>query len=253
MGHMEAERPLQGKVAIITGAGRGIGQALAKAYAAAGAAVCCAARSEAEVHATARAIEAAGGSALAVTADVSDEASVGRMVEATVTTFGGLDLLVLNAGITGDGATVEDSDAASWRKTIEVNLIGPYLCARAAIPALKQRGGGKIITIGSGAGHAGSAGVSAYGCSKAGLWMLTRVLARELASSNIDVNEFIPGPVATDMTTSAAGIAHLEALPRDDEWWLKTPNDLLPLAMFLATQPARGPTGQSFGLLRRQV
>jgi len=252
MEHIEMQRPLQGKVALITGAGRGIGQALAQAYAAAGAAVCCAARSQAEVQATAQAIEAAGGTALAVTADVSDEASVSRMVDAAVTAFGGLDLLVLNAGIAGDGKAVEDSEPASWRTTIEVNLIGSYLCARAAIPALKRRGGGKIITIGSGAGHAGSAGVSAYGCSKAGLWMLTRVLARELASSNIDVNELVPGPVATSILATQAAGAHLKS-PSMGEEWFKTPEDLLPLAMFLATQPARGPTGQSFGLLRREV
>jgi 3-oxoacyl-[acyl-carrier protein] reductase len=101
----------------------------------------------------------------------------------------------------------------------------------------------KIITIGSGAGHAGSAGVSAYGCSKAGLWMLTRVLARELASSNIDVNELVPGPVATNILASQAAGAHLKS-PSMGEEWFKTPEDLLPLAMFLATnlhaaRPAR--------------
>lgn len=197
-------------------------------------------------------IEAAGGTALAVTADVADEASVQRMVDAAVATFGGLDILVLNAGITGGGKTVEESDTAAWRKTIEVNLVGAYLCARAAIPALKRRGAGKIITIGSGAGHAGAAGVSAYGCSKAGLWLLTRVLARELAPANIDVNELVPGPVLTDMLKTKAAQSRRQEQHMDEEWF-KQPEDLLPLAMFLATQPLRGPTGQSFGLLRREV
>ena len=82
---------------------------------------------------------------------------------------------------------------------LEVNLLGAYYCAQAAIPALKQRGAGKIITVGSGLGHRGMVGLSAYACSKAGLWMLTRVLAQELWSYNISVNELIPGPVVTSM------------------------------------------------------
>jgi 3-oxoacyl-[acyl-carrier protein] reductase len=246
------EKPLQGKVAIVTGAGKGIGQAIAQAYADAGAAVCCAARTEAEVRETVLSIEAAGGQGLAVPTDVAQRDSVRRMVDATVERFGGLDILVINAGVNGDQLPVETSDAEVWRSTLEVNLVGAYLCAQAAIPALKARGAGKIITLGSGIGHRGMPGLSAYACSKAGLWMLTRVLAQELAPFNIDVNELIPGPVATDMTSKSAVQPYLAA-PGIDSEWLKTTADVLPLALFLATQPPRGPTAQSFRLTRRDI
>lgn len=246
------DQPLQGKVAIVTGAGKGIGKAIAQAYAAAGAAVCCAARSEAQLRETVASITAAGGRGLAVATDVSQGDSVQHMVAATLEAFGGLDMLVINAGVNGDKLPVETSDAAVWRATLDVNLVGAYLCAQAAIPALKARGAGKIITIGSGMGHRGMPGLSAYACSKAGLWMLTRVLAQELAPFNIDVNELIPGPVATDMLTSDDAKPFVSA-PGIDSEWFKTTADVLPLAMFLATQPPRGPTAQSFRLTRRDI
>ena len=243
------EQPLSGNVAIVTGAGRGIGQAIAQAYARAGAAVCCAARTAADLHETVQAIVAAGGQGLAVPTDVTQRAAVQQLVQVTVETFGGLDILVINAGVNGEGRPVEDSDPAAWRTTLEVNLLGAYYCAHAAIPALKQRGAGKIITVGSGRGHRGVAGRSDYACSKAGLWMLTRVLAQELAPSNISVNELIPGPVVTGMTGDEA--AHRQGVFAIEGEWAKTPDEVVPLALFLATQPPIGPTAQSFSLMRR--
>lgn len=246
------EQPLQGKVAIVTGAGKGIGKAIAQAYAGAGAAVCCAARTETDLRETVRSIETAGGRGIAVATDVASQDSVRGMVQATVEAFGRLDILVINAGVNGDALPVETSDAEVWRSTLEVNLVGAYLCAQAAIPALKASGSGKIITLGSGIGHRGMPGLSAYACSKAGLWMLTRVLAQELAPFGIDVNELIPGPVATDMTTKSAVQPYL-ATPGIDSEWFKTPADVVPLALFLAGQPSRGPTAQSFRLIRRDI
>ena len=233
----------------MTGAGRGIGKAIAQAYAKAGAAVCCAARSAAEIEETARDIAAAGGKALAVATDVTQAAAVQQMVRETVEAFGGLDIVVINAGVSGAGRSVEESDPLAWRTVLEVNLLGAYHCARAAIPALKQRGAGKIITLGSGRGHRGVADGSDYACSKAGLWMLTRVLAQELAPSNISVNELIPGPVATRMTQAA--LAQGKAASAIPGEWTKTPEDVVALALFLATQPDLGPTAQSFSLMRR--
>ena len=152
------DQPLSGKVAIVTGAGRGIGKAIARAYAKAGAAVCCAARTEADLHETVQAIVAAGGQGLAVPTDVTQLAAVHKMVQVTVETFGGLDILVINAGVQGERRPVEDSHPEAWRTTLEINLLGAYYCAQAAIAALKQRGAGKIITVGSGIGHRGVVG-----------------------------------------------------------------------------------------------
>lgn len=243
------EQQLSGKVAIVTGAGRSIGKAVAHAYARAGAAVCCAARTVAEIHETVQDIVTAGGQGLAVPTDVTQLAAVQQMVQVTVETFGGLDILVINAGVNGGRQPAEDSHPEAWRTTLEVNLLGAYYCAHAAIPALKLRGAGKIITMGSGLGHRGMVGRSDYACSKAGLWMLTRVLAQELWPFNISVNELIPGPVVTSMVGAQA--AQRQGVFGIEGEWAKTPEEVVPLALFLATQPPIGPTAQSFSLMRR--
>ncbi len=245
---MPASHPLTDKVAIVTGAGRGIGRAIALAYADAGAAVTCAARTQKEIDATATAIREAGGQALAIAADVADPEQVQAMVDTTAAAFGGLDILVINAGVNLDRHSFEESRFADWQGTFDVNLNGAYHCAQAAIPHLKARGAGKIITVGSGLGHNGKAGLGAYACSKAALWMFTRVLAQELWPDNISVNELIPGPVETSMTSQPTDDNSVFAI---DSEWKKQPEDVVPLALFLATQPAVGPTAQSFNLMRR--
>lgn len=247
----EQAQGLSGQVALVTGAGRGIGRAIALAYAQAGAAVGCAARSTEEITATVRDIAAHGGRAIAVPADVTQLTSVQQMLHTTVESFGGLDLLVINAGGDYDRRHVAESQPEDWLATVEINLIGAYYCAHAAIPYLKQRGAGKIITVGSGIGHHGYPGSSAYACSKAGLWMLTRVLAQELWPFNISVNELIPGPVRTVM--SGEEVAHNTGVSAIESEWVKTPDDVIPLALFLATQPLKGPTAQSFSLMRRDT
>ncbi|NKB72680.1 MAG: SDR family NAD(P)-dependent oxidoreductase [Candidatus Latescibacteria bacterium] len=242
--------PLQDKVALITGAGRGIGRAIAQGYAGAGAAVVCAARTPAQVEQTADLIIQDGGQALAAPADITDPDQADTLVSRAVDTFGGLDILVANAGVSGASSPVAADDPASWRQVMEINLFGAYHTIRAAIPALKACGGGKIITTGSGLGHKGLAGSSAYSCSKAALSMLTRILAQELWADHISVNELIPGPVQTDMTGSQPAANTVGAI---DSEWFKKPEDVVPLALFLATQPATGPTAQSFSLMRRDI
>ena len=234
-------RKLEGKVAVITGAGRGIGRAIALGYAREGASVCCAARTETEIQETVREIRGEGGTAVSFRADVRQQDAVHTLFEYTEAELCGIDIVILNAGVNLDHGSVEEGDPAAWEETIRTNLLGAYFCARAAIPAMKRRGAGKIVTIGSGMGHKGFAESSAYCCSKAGLWMLTRVLAQELRQHNISVNELIPGPVRTDMDA----VLHIEGE------WFKSPEDVVPMALFLATQPDIGPTAQSYSLMRR--
>lgn len=239
---------LEGKVAVVTGAGRGIGRAIAIAYGGHGAAVGCLARTRADIDGTAAEIVKAGGRALAIAADVRDRHAIDQAFDATSREFGGIDIVVINAGTTLAREPVETADPDEWRETIETNLLGAYYCARAAIPYLRRRGAGKIITVGSGLGHRGVPARSAYACSKAGLWMLTRVLAQELAPYNISVNELVPGPVDTSMNPGGSQTSSLGASE-----WLKKPEDVVPLALFLAEQPDVGPTAQSYSLMRRDV
>jgi 3-oxoacyl-[acyl-carrier protein] reductase len=239
-----SEKPLGGKVAVVTGAGRGIGRAIARAYAEAGASLCCAARTQAELDEVVAGIRSRGGSAIAARTDVTDLEAVERMFRDAAAAFGGIDVVVINAGGSDEPTPVAESDPAAWRATLDLNLAGAYHCARAAIPHLRARGAGKIITVGSGLGHRGTPGSSAYACSKAALWMLTRVLAQELRDENISVNELIPGPVHTARGGAPAGT-------RFEGEWFKAPDDVAPLALFLATQPDAGATAQSFSLMRR--
>jgi 3-oxoacyl-[acyl-carrier protein] reductase len=246
---------LSGKVAVITGAGRGIGRAIAGAYAAEGAAVVCAARHADQIEATAEAVTSDGGRALAVPANVTDPEAMEELFDAAVRGFGGIDIVVGNAGYTGRNARVADSDPSNWRTAIDVNLFGAYLTARQAIPHLRQRGGGKIILVGSGAARPPAPGLSAYGASKAGVVQLVRVLAVELRRDRIAVNELLPGPTYTLMTgfaderapADADDLGHLRGQAIGDEWF-KEPHEVGPLAVFMAALPDDGPTGQVFSL-----
>jgi len=242
------EKVLKGKVAVVTGAGRGIGKAIAIAYANAGANLVCAARTTAEIEGTVDEISRWGERALAVKTDVTCIESVNNMFERAVEYFGGIDILVINVGTNYDRETVENSNLENWKRTLDVNLFGAYYCAHSAIPFLKQRGAGKIITIGSGLGHRGYAGGSAYSCSKAGLWILTRMLAQELMQYKTSVNELIPGPVQTSIDDNAKAGNKIKSMESE---WQKKPEDVIPLALFLASQPDIGPTAQSFSLMCR--
>lgn len=239
-----SSRVLGGKVAIVTGGGRGIGRAIAVAYAAAGASVVVAARSGQEIDAVAQSIRHAGGDAVALEVDVTCNAAVEAMFGEAAARFGGVDIVIANAGTALQRSDIETCDPELWKRTVEVNLFGAFHTARAAIPHLRRRGGGKIVMTGSGSRFRPYPGGSAYSSSKLALWMLTQTLAMELQDANISVNELIPGPVKTAMT----GFGEITFPPGE---WIKEPEDVVPLAMFLATQPLTGPTAQSFSLMRR--
>ena len=248
----DQERPLAGKVAVVTGASQNIGRKIAIAYGRAGASVCCAARSTEKLEETVAAIEEEGGKGLAVRADVTDIGEVEELMETAVNTFGGLDILVINAGGSIGSGEVARYSRDDWLATLDVNLNGAFYCAQKGIPHLKRRGTGKIIAIGSGMGHRAAAGTAAYCCAKAGLWMLVRVLAEELRPFNISVNELIPGPVVGEGMPTSLPDAEPDPKELFSVEWKKAPEDVVPLALFLATQPDSGPTGQSFSLMRRQ-
>ena len=167
---------LDGKVAVITGAGRGIGKAIALAYSQAGAKVGCLARTAREIEATVQEIEEKEGQAIAIQTDVTDHLMVQNAIEKVFNTYKKMDIMVINAGVSLDKNSVEKSDPENWKAVLNINLVGAYNCAQAVIPHFKENGEGKIITVGSGLGRRGEAGNSAYCCSKAGLWMLTRLL-----------------------------------------------------------------------------
>ncbi len=190
---------LHHRVALITGAGRGIGRAIALAYAQEGATLALAARTLGELEHTAQAAQTLGATTCIVCADVSDPAQVDDMVRHTVERFATIDILVNNAGIAGPVGPLQENDVAAWIRTIQVNLIGTYLCCRAVLPIMRQQNRGKIINL-SGAGATTAwRHLSAYGTSKVAVVRLTETLALELEGSNIQVNALGPGSIHTQM------------------------------------------------------
>lgn len=242
---------LKGRAAVVTGGGRGIGKAIALALAEAGADVCVTARSSEQVEAVAAGIGAFGVTGVGISCDVSDRTAVESMMNTAVERLGRLDILINNAGGGLERTPVGEDDPDVWAQVIEINLLGTYYCSRAALPHLRASGGGKIINIGSGMGHQPRATNSSYNASKAGVWMLTRCMAMQLWDEGITVNELIPGPVYTELTADIMqeGKPH----PAMVSEWVKQPEDVVPLAIMLATQPKNGPTGQSFSLARRPL
>jgi len=193
---MSEQHGLEGKVAIITGASQGIGRAAAIEFALQGARVIAAARSLAGCAETARLARMQGGEVTAVQVDVSRSADVQRMIAVAVETYGGLDILFNNAGISID-KPVEDLSEEEWDQVIDTNLKGHFLCAKYAIPQLKTRGGGVIINISSVLGMSALPKMSAYCSAKYAILGLTQVLALELARERIRVNAIAPGSVDT--------------------------------------------------------
>jgi 3-oxoacyl-[acyl-carrier protein] reductase len=232
---------LNGKVAVVTGASRGIGRAIAAMLAARGALVVAAARGE-NTQATVESITAAGGHAERGTVDVTDPASVEALIGGVVTGHGRLDILVNNAGITRDQLMLR-MKRSDWDEVIATNLTSAFTCAQAAIkPMVKQRSG-RIISVSSVVGQAGNAGQANYAASKAGLIGFSKALARELASRNITVNVVAPGLVETDMTRAVTERAKGDWASQIPLGRVGTPDDIAAAVCFLASDEASYITG----------
>jgi 3-oxoacyl-[acyl-carrier protein] reductase len=188
-------RLLDGKVAIITGAGRGIGEVTAQIFARAGARMTLAARTGPEVEKVAAAIAEIGGEALPVVTDISDPGSVDAMVKKTLARFGTVDILINNAAIPGKDAFIEDASLEQWEQAIKVDLFGTFNCCHSVVPEMKRKRSGRIIILSSTAIHDPIVRKTHYVAAKTGLVGLTRTLALELAPHNITVNTVTPGAV----------------------------------------------------------
>jgi NAD(P)-dependent dehydrogenase (short-subunit alcohol dehydrogenase family) len=209
---------LSGQVAIVTGGGRGLGRTMAQTLAAAGAAVAVVARTEAEINDTAALIEQAGGRAIAIPADVADNAAVERMVQQVEDRLGPVTLLVNNAGISGAIGPMWETDPESWQRTFEVNIHAPFYCARAVLQRMIPRRQGRIVNVGSGAGNFSAAHIHQYCVAKAALQRFTECIAAEAGEYGIVAFALDPGTVLTPF--NEAVLAN-EDTPRYIPWFIE--------------------------------
>jgi 3-oxoacyl-[acyl-carrier protein] reductase len=230
---------LSGKHALITGAGRGIGRAIARVFVREGAAVAVADIDANLARDAANELERQGGRAVAIEADVANPASIRAMIESVLSAFGRIDILVNNAGIGGNTPFLETS-LEEWERILRVNLTGAFLVAQAAAREMVKAGGGRVINIASLSGQRGGTGRAAYGAAKAGLDLLTRVMAVELAEHGINVNSIAPGPIETEMAKFAHDAATRAAYERLVPMRrYGSPEEIADAALFLASDESR--------------
>ncbi len=247
---------LNGKVAFVTGAGRGLGRSIALAMAREGAQVVVMSRTAKELQEVVSRITAAGGEGHFCEGNVSKPEDVSRCIEQAVWKHGGLDLLVNNAAVIGPARFFEDTDEAAWQRTINTNLYGAFLCCRAAGLIMKKRGSGKVINVSSGLGQMAYPRFCAYAVSKAGEIQMTRSLAEEWRPMNIQVNAIDPGLMDTGfqegVRSLGPGVLGKELHERFAEFkekgLLKDPERVAPLAVYLAS-PSSDHLSGHFGTL----
>jgi 3-hydroxybutyrate dehydrogenase len=249
------------RVALVTGGGRGIGRAIARALAGPDTLVAVASRTRSDIDATARELEMLGGRSLPILMDVTDEASVEAGVAELSRAADGVDVLVNNAGV-GGGEPIEGSDIARWRRTIDTNLTGMYLVARAAMPLM--RADGRIVNLSSVLGRFGVSGYTAYCASKHGVIGFTRALALELTPRRITVNALCPGWVNTQMATQgmlqgAAATGKTfeafreQALGAVPIGRIIEPEEVAELVRFVVSPAAAAITGQTYNICGGQT
>jgi len=239
---------LNGKVALITGASRGIGQAIAEAYAASGARVVLSSRKQPDLDIIAGKIQAAGGDALPLAAHTGDQAAIENLVAKASEVFGGIDVLVNNAGTNPHFGPILSAEESHWQKILDVNLVGYFRMVKPCVGSMMHRGGGKIINMASIAGIKPQTGMGIYGVSKAGVLMLTQVLAVELAEYNIQVNAIAPGFIKTRFSRVLWENEDLHAaitkmIPQHR---MAEAGELVGIALYLASQASSFTTGSVF-------
>ncbi len=234
---------LLNQVAVVTGAGRGIGRAIALKFAAEGADVVCVSRTAENAQKVAAEVHGLGRKAWAMAVDVADAAAVSAAVEKILAEAGRVDILVNNAGVTRDGLLMRMSDA-DWDSVMNTNLKGAFLFTRALSRAFLKQRSGRIINISSVIGLIGNAGQANYAASKAALLGFTKSLARELGSRGITVNAIAPGFIETDMTAALNEQVRSELVKKIPLGLLGQPEDIAGAALFLAGAQARYITGQ---------
>jgi len=239
---------LTGKVALITGASRGIGQAIAEAYAAAGARVVLASRKQAAVDEVAALIRERGGEALAVATHTGEAAAVRALVEQAAAEYGGIDILVNNAATNPHFGPFLTAEESHWDKILDVNVKGYFRVAQACIPVMRARGGGKIINLASVAGLEPQPMMGVYCVSKAAVLMMTQVLAAEVAADNIQVNAIAPGFIKTKFSqvlwsTPDIHDRLVRAVPQRR---MAEPEELTGIALYLASPASSFTTGATF-------
>ncbi len=242
---------LRGRVVIVTGGGRGIGRVYARALAEAGARLVIADIAEDDSEEAAREIARAGGKAIAVITDISDEAACQRLAAAAAETYGGIDALINNASMMSALARRpwHEIPVEEWDRVMEVNLRGMFLCCRAVYPMLKERGGGKIVNISSSRVWEGNPGRLHYTTSKAGVIGFTRSLARELGDDNIAVNAITPGFTLSDTQEATTTPEHARASTVGRAFKrMQMPDDLVGTVLFLVSDASNFITGQTINV-----
>lgn len=228
---------LEDKVVMITGGSEGLGAALARRVTEEGAAVSICARSKAPLEQVCREIEAEGGRCLAAVADVTDPDAIARWLELTSAELGPIDAFVNNASLLGDRDAIEEYDLDTWRTVIEVNLTGAFICAKAAVPYLRETRG-SLVHVSSGVGDHGRPYWGAYCASKNGLEALSEMMAGELAEDGVRVNAVDPGSMRTDMRAAA--------YPSEDPDTLPEPYEVTDVFVYLASDRSREISGHRF-------